>query len=590
MFCAAAESKKWTMTYVTSCMKLNQTAEKRNTQWRFEKFAEIAESGIPICVYTDGDGIEWLKKYQEIFRNIEIMEISNLQDRMSYKTWVSVQNDFNVKIELPEYRTVEKDTCEYLLLMNSKIEFVKDAMVKNPFNTTHFAWIDFNISHVFKNIKECNQWLKFYSLVDWTHQSPFLCMPGCCEKIETEQSILSQINWRFCGGFFLGDRASLEYFYKLYYDNFANFLMTQRKLVWEVNFWAWLELIDDDWCPSWYQGDHNDSIIQIPAKYYSFCLNSLNPEIIKYDYPIIDAPNTPDTPIFSPGSASVVEKNGQIWMNTRYVNYQINAEGYYIFKDAERKIITRNICSILDENTMKPRFYVEMKEPDNLESVDGSIIGLEDVRIFTTMNLSSSDVNFIATSVNYSKNGTNQMIMGKYNVVKSSNSGYLGNMEDCFAISSPFENEWICEKNWIPLEDGKIIYKWSPFEVGIVKENKLSLVSSDYMKSPLCKKFRGSSIFVSSQNISLNERIGVVHFSENEYPRHYFHCLVVLAKRGKTWKPRKHSQTFYFKNIGVEFCIGFLPKNGKYHFWISQFDREPLLMIVDMDKIPFFDC
>jgi hypothetical protein len=43
-----------------------------------------------------------------------------------------------------------KDTHNYMIAINSKIEVVQDAIKHNSFNTNHFAWIDFGIFHVFK--------------------------------------------------------------------------------------------------------------------------------------------------------------------------------------------------------------------------------------------------------------------------------------------------------------------------------------------------------------------------------------------------------------------------------------------------------
>jgi hypothetical protein len=599
------------ITYVTCFMKLSTTTEddKRNTQWRFGKFKEIAEAGIPLCVYTDKHGIGPLRDLQLLFPNIRIMEKegqveTTLQDTNTWKIWHSLQE----QTSLPEYRNAEKDTDEYLLLMNSKIEFVKDAMDKNPFGSTHFAWIDFNISHVFSNVKKCNEWLKFYTQIKWTDE-PFLCMPGCCTKITDGDAVLSHVNWRFCGGFFIGDRHSLETFHQLYCNHFAEFLLKYKKLVWEVNFWAWLEWRVENWCPRWFPADHNDTIVQIPADHYSFSLARLrttksvagnamlrnreavettlkdrcNPTVMKYELPAIEG--------FYPGSASVVVcgdgGGGAMVMNTRYVNYFLTPQGYYIFNHPERKIITRNICSILDEE-MNPIFHKEMKDPTDLPCAGGSILGVEDIRLFKE----EGEIQFMATSVNYSDCGVNRIVCGKYDVEE-------GRLADCRVISPPNEKERgvSCEKNWVPLAKGTVIYGWSPFEMGrIENSNKLIILNpkgeGGGTNSPICHKFRGSSGFVS---FGEDEQIGVVHFSENDNPRHYFHCLVKLRKtaEGGCWKPYKHSQPFYFQNRGIEFCIGFYyggkggeEEGGKYYFWVSQFDRDPLMVVVAVSDIP----
>jgi hypothetical protein len=73
----------------------------------------------------------------------------------------------------------------------------------------------------------------------------------------------NNVVWRFCGGFLIGDKKSLIHFYIMSNDYFLRFLNQTRKIVWEVNYWAWLEnlgLIS----PTWYLANHNDTIVNIP--------------------------------------------------------------------------------------------------------------------------------------------------------------------------------------------------------------------------------------------------------------------------------------------------------------------------------------
>jgi hypothetical protein len=59
--------------------------------------------------------------------------------------------------------------------------------------------------------------------------------------------------------------------------------------------------------------------------------------------------------------------------------------------------------------------------------------------------------------------------------------------------------------------------------------------------------------------------------------------MVMLDK--DTYMPLKYSRPFYFNNIGIEFCIGFSINENKYWFWISRFDRDPMLVSIDVNKI-----
>ena len=606
---------KTNLTYVTVFMDVykDKPWNDRNILWRFEKFAEIAETGIQLCIYSDKTGIDLLEQYVEILPNIKFMDITDITNTWIYKiynqyegfkdefTYKNGYEDGKLGIGLPKNRNIGKDTKEYILLMNAKLEYIKDTMDKNPFKSTHFAWIDFNISHVFKDTYKSKELLKIYSNAHLSDK--FLCMPGCSDKIldssqeNVKNNLVDQINWRFCGGFFIGDMESLNEFYNLYRTHYPYFLYKNRILVWEVNFWAWLESVISTWHPNWFKADHNDSIIEIPTEYYALSLKNANTtnniknesyNSIKYQYPELKD--------YVPCSASYLhiqntdKTTDKHILNTRYINYTLTANGCYLFNHPEKIIKTRNIYSLLDNETMNPISFVEINDPLENEfpstNKESKIQGMEDIRIF---NGSNGDIKFIATSVNYSNCNTNRMVIGKYlDGDMDNNDKYLTN---CNVILPPNENNG-CEKNWIPISENTIIYKWSPFEVGEIKEfvdndknikHKLNIIKSISIKSPICRKFRGSTIFV--EGFNKKHKIGVVHFSEREYPRHYFHCLVMLDETGMI--PLKHSQPFYFENIGIEFCIGFCIKDAKYYFWISQFDRDPVLITIDVDYIPF---
>jgi len=89
-----------------------------------------------------------------------------------------------------------------------------------------------------------------------------MVVPGCWSKGQGADSLAAAVNWRFCGGFFLGDRASLEDFHARYRKEFPAFLAESGTLTWEVNVWHALEL--RGWACEWYTADHNDSILRVP--------------------------------------------------------------------------------------------------------------------------------------------------------------------------------------------------------------------------------------------------------------------------------------------------------------------------------------
>ncbi len=82
-----------------------------------------------------------------------------------------------------------------------------------------------------------------------------MAIPGCWPKGLYLDNILNRIDWRFCGGFFLGSMDKLYEFCvkadSIYHDTVKN-----GNIVWEVNIWATLE--EKGWNPNgyWYWADH----------------------------------------------------------------------------------------------------------------------------------------------------------------------------------------------------------------------------------------------------------------------------------------------------------------------------------------------
>jgi len=528
----------------------NKTIERQcNT------FREIASIGIPIIIFVCKNTQPYIEILKTEFENLFILEVLNIED-----TWV-YKNSKSIDFSLPFYRNTKKDTVEYMYLIHSKAEFLYKAVEVNPWKSSHFAWIDFNISYLFKEPERTFEYIRIFA--QRTITDSCLVIPGCWrDKISllNTEYYMNNVVWRFCGGFLLGDANSIKKLFELYREHFADFLKTHKTFVWDVNFWAWLEA-KGHWTPRWYEADHNDTIIQIPA---DICCKNLYRDvaITKYDYPMIEN--------FGPGSASYIYFKGEHLVNTRYINYSILENGCYDIRHSNGIIISKNMFSTLNDK-LEPIHFIEMKENNiSLPSNHCYIYGLEDIRLYSV----GDTLKFIATNINYSPTGYNRMIVGEYDI---ENHSY----KNCIVTKPPYDT--VCEKNWIPLiknEKEYFIYKWSPLEIGRLNtENELEIEIRHDIISPWFHKVRGSTIFIDNGE----QFVGLVHFSEETTPRRYYHILVSLDK--DTLKPLKYSEIFCFQHLGIEFCIGFMIQNDEYVFWISQMDREPLMISISIDKL-----
>lgn len=552
-----------TITFVTSWFEIykDYIFEYKTKEWCLNHFKKILSTGINICIYISPEYLEYIENLCIEFKNLKIIKVMELKDTLAYKCCDGIE------ISLPSNINVKKDTFEYMILMNSKIEFMNNAVINNIWNSTHFIWFDFSISYIFKDIDRTLLYLQYLSEQKYKERTFYL--PGCVSKYNDDNLnyILNNVLWRFCGGFILLDKETIIDINKIYYIIFREFLVKHKRMIWEVNFWALLEK-DGYWSPTWYSADHNDSIVYIPSDSYIKCLDD---KLIKtcYSYPemITDVE-------FLPSSASYIYFNGKHILNTRFVNYSFNVDGHYNIKDVNNTLRSKNIRSYLDNSNFLPICFGEMYDSSiELESKDSFSHGLEDLRLFEHCG----KLQFICTNVNYSSDGIRMMI-GDYDPEELK-------YNNCRILQPP-EYTW-CEKNWIPLsideEDYYFIYSWSPMKIGrITKESNVLEIIREYpIITPNFHKVRGSSVFIEEE--CGNTLLGVVHFSEDRMPRNYYHMLVRLEK--DTYKPIAYSLPFCFQIYGVEFCIGFTIKEGKYVFWISKKDNNAIMVNIDKGDI-----
>ena len=251
------------ITFVTCLIKIYNDDEipfqHKNTEWRIQHFRELANTGIKICIYGCEHFFSTLQLLEKEYSdNVKVMQL----DWRTTETYKLCMNTFQLQGEciLPDRRNYKKDTIEYITLMNSKIEFINDAIQWNHWNSDTFAWIDFSMSYLFHNKKD-----SLYKIQYFDFSKNGIWFPGCWDKIPSQNAdaILNNIHWRYCGTFFIGNKNSLNEFYQKYLEEFPKFIYQFNKIVWEVNFWAWLESNTNCYM-QWYSSDHNDRLLDLP--------------------------------------------------------------------------------------------------------------------------------------------------------------------------------------------------------------------------------------------------------------------------------------------------------------------------------------
>ncbi len=549
----------------------------KNENEVISQFMALKQTNVCVVLYASPSCHNILQPFCNDNDNVILMPEVNIQDYWIYKLY----NAEKSQLSMPDNRNLDKDTEDYFLERHAKHECIEHAIHENPWKTDYFIWVDFHMMYMCKNMESVSNYLKWLNTCNW--QERIFTMTGGWSVLANDTDALNSPYWRFCG-VFMGDSQSILSFCNLYKKCLPVFLEKYKKWVWEFNVWAWMEKnYADEWKPTWYQEPPDiDEILMCSSDHYTKPVKYIQ----KLNYMNHNIPN------YFSGSSSYVCYNGSHFLNTRFVNYWIAENGHYAFPDKSHKIKNKNVISILNPTTLSPDVNYEIKENIIMNhTLYGNPIstGLEDIRLFEH----DGKLRYVATTIGYTSHGKPRIIIGDYDMMNFSiTSGDI--------IEPPTDT--YCEKNWIPIVKkgnhsavGKsnsdelfFIYKWHPMQIGKIDtnaaENKHTLVIIENIEidSLIFHRVRGSTPFYETERGLL----GVVHFSEQYTPRHYYHMIVLLDK--ENFNVLEYSNTFCFEKLGIEFCIGFtITSDSNYMFWISRHDRDPCVMVISPDQFVF---
>jgi hypothetical protein len=228
-----------TVTFVSAFLNINNC----DTTKYFPYFERLAKSGVLIALFMDKNYKEFGEYIIKKYLNVKIIKYITIDDLYVKEL---VKNK-----DLPLNRNNQKDTKDYLTLINNKIYFVNEAMNINIYSTEMFSWIDFRIFHIFDDDQKIYNKLDEISVRKFTNQTIFFS-----GNLSNKNNIVDQVNWRYLGGFFIIDKNNI----KILVNETTKILNNLDKLTWEVNIWGILEY-ENIFNFGWYYSDHNNSLI-----------------------------------------------------------------------------------------------------------------------------------------------------------------------------------------------------------------------------------------------------------------------------------------------------------------------------------------
>jgi len=236
------------MRIVTAYVQLNNN-HGMHLEDRTRHFVNMCNTvePTPVTLFIDYKSVTKVYQTLKSLKNVEIIVLND--DNLIIQSILIKQPN----VKLPSNRSIHKDTEEYLRCVNAKCQFMKKALEYHPTDPM-FAWIDFSIGYIFKD--QALGWSRLRKAVHSTHWTKNrVHIPGC--HLFYEALDLNTVNWRFCGGIFLGSRTAIEEMCALH-ELYAN---SCCMLTWEVNMFAVMELFFG-WRPQWHVGNHDESIAQ----------------------------------------------------------------------------------------------------------------------------------------------------------------------------------------------------------------------------------------------------------------------------------------------------------------------------------------
>jgi len=231
-------------------------------------------------------------------------------------------------------------------------------------------------------------------------------------------------------------------------------------------------------------------------------------------------------------SSSVAFSRGTLCV--RCVNYTILPTGAYLTPN--NRVETRNFLARwkgLEVLGYDASELVELVPDEAAVRREDGILGLEDVRLCGST--------FTATTREFSYGPFNRIAWGTYELRGTEAHAKFE------TLHPPRGVETACEKNWVPLDERRFVYRWHPLEI-------YAAPGVDFESSqPTPRWFRhvrGSTPF---QEID-GELWGLVHVVAPHSPRVYLHCLVWL--RPGDWKLTAYTLPFVLKDVGIEYTLG----------------------------------
>jgi hypothetical protein len=183
-------------------------------------YIELAKNFIlklpyPLIIFIDDDEKEiydaiYLERKVNNLLHITHIYKLNFKETYFYKDLKKIEE--LQKIFFIRNGILKHETPLYIILNNNKFSFMEKSIELNPFESSHFIWIDFGINHVAKNTEYIHEWIT--KVPDKIKQ---LCINPYIENIEPKV-YFENIYHNCAGGLFSGSKDNMLKYIELFKD------------------------------------------------------------------------------------------------------------------------------------------------------------------------------------------------------------------------------------------------------------------------------------------------------------------------------------------------------------------------------------
>lgn len=228
--------------FVTAYFQFDPTKD----EFYFKHFNRLVTTEFPIILYLDSKLSEKVSDYKDN-KNVKII-LMNWEDLYLNKRLTQDEVE-SLKISTGN----KKDNAKFLILMNSKSEFLKLAMDES--DSPLLIWVDFCILKLTDDLDHFKR--NFLSLKNITK----IMIPGGFfdEPVFLDNAkLFNCVYWRFLGGVLICPRELIVKFNDDHYVEMEK-LFAEGRITWEVNYWCNIEYNNPEMI-HYYRADHTKTM------------------------------------------------------------------------------------------------------------------------------------------------------------------------------------------------------------------------------------------------------------------------------------------------------------------------------------------